>query len=337
MDIEDKRNSFGSETPIEDSFSTVTSDKFPRMADTFEPIDIEGQKETGIWVHHPGSDVAQTWEPRKGKNRRIDTEIRSETNGSVNNSNAVASGSLNNDSSSDDENCDDKHRMKSVRRGLRKIGSVFHRNPRTGDQLGSFVEPIPSPHANIRAVNETGVKIVVDNNLCGPTSDENPKGGNVSSDGSNPESPSKVNMKDKVKNFLKHGAGKSARDIKHAISRKVSRSRSDKSVVTERESIAEGGSSEDESSCSPEVERKLGMPEVINSGCGNDSLNSNERVLQTASIDNQVDTDGQTEKVSLEDLERKDEKLGSPDKRGEAAEESFKPELAEVHLEGDKR
>ncbi|XP_050279691.1 C2 domain-containing protein At1g53590-like [Quercus robur] len=337
LDIEDKRNSFGSETPVEDSFSFVTSDKFPRMADTFEPIDIEGQKETGIWVHHPGSDVAQTWEPRKGKNRRIDTEIRSETNGSVNNSNAVASGSLNNDSSSDDENCDDKHRMKSVRRGLRKIGSVFHRSPRTGDQLGSFVEPSPSPHANIRAVNETGVKIVVDNNLCGPTSDENPKGGNVSSDGSNPESPSKVNMKDKVKNFLKHGAGKSARDIKHAISRKVSRSRSDKSVVTERESIAEGGSSEDESSCSPEVERKPGMPEVINSGCGNDSLNSNERVLQTASIDNQVDTEGQKEKVSLEDLERRDEKLGSPDKRGEAAEESFKPELAEVHLEGDKR
>nr|POE51074.1 c2 domain-containing protein [Quercus suber] len=313
LDIEDKRNSFGSETPIEDSFSSVTSDKFPRMADTFEPIDIEGQKETGVWVHHPGSDVAQTWEPRK-----------------------VASGSLDNDSSSTDENCDDKHRMKSVRRGLRKIGSVFHRSPRTGDQSGSFVEPIPSPHANIRAVNETVVKIVVDNNLCGPIS-ENPKGGNVSSEGSNPESPSKVNMKNKVKNFLKHGAGKSARDIKHAISRKVSRSRSDKSVVTERETKAEGGSSEDESSCSPEVERKPGMPEVINSGCGNDSLNSNECVLQTASIDNQVDTGGQIEKVSLEDLERKDEKLGSPDKRGEAVEVSFKPELAEVHLEGDKR
>lgn len=336
MDIEDKRNSFGSETPIEDSFSSATSDKFPRMADNFEPINIEGQKETGIWVHHPGSDVAQTWESRKGKNRRIDIEIRSEPNGSVKSSNAVASGSLNNDSSSTDENPDDKHRMKSVRRGLRKIGSVFHRSSRNEDQSGSFVLPIPSPHANIRAVNETGVKIVVDDNLCGPISDENPKGGSESSEGSNPESPSKVNMRDKVKNFLKHGAGKSAHDIKHAISRKVSRSRSDKSVVTERESIAEGGSSEDECSCSPEVERKPGMLEAINSGCGNDSLNSNERVLQTAS-DNQVDTEGQIENVSLEDLERKDEKPGSPDKRGEAVEESLKPEFAEVHLEGDKR
>lgn len=42
------------------------------MKDEFEPISIEGQEKTGIWVHHPGSEVCQTWEPRKG---RIQTRI----------------------------------------------------------------------------------------------------------------------------------------------------------------------------------------------------------------------------------------------------------------------
>lgn len=41
----------------------------PKVADIFEPIDIEGQEETGIWVHHPGSEVPQVWEPRKGKSK----------------------------------------------------------------------------------------------------------------------------------------------------------------------------------------------------------------------------------------------------------------------------
>ena len=44
-------------------------EKPPPLADDFEPIDVEGQRQTGIWVHHPGSEVPQIWEPRKGKNR----------------------------------------------------------------------------------------------------------------------------------------------------------------------------------------------------------------------------------------------------------------------------
>lgn len=334
LDIEDKRNSFVSETAPKGSFSSVSSEKSPRVSDDFEPIDIEGQKETGIWVHHPGSEVSHTWEPRKGKSRRGDTEIRSEPNGSMKNSNKEAFGSPNNDTSSTDENPDDKHSMNPVRRGLRKIGSVFHRSPRKEDHSCSLGEPFQSPRDKVRVDISKEISNVGEDNPCGSCFGENPTEGNVSPEGSHPESPSKGNMKDKAKNFLKHAAGTSARGIKHALSRKGSKSRGDTSAVTERVSIAEGtDSSDDESSCV----RSPVMPEVITSGCVNDSLNSTEHVVQTGSSEDPMDTEVPIENVSLEDLERKDEKPSSPVKGGDAVEESFKPKLAEVDLEGDKK
>jgi hypothetical protein len=56
-----------------------------KMMDEFEPINIEGQEKTGIWVHHPGSEVCQTWEPRKGRiQARIpETRAHKETNGYI--------------------------------------------------------------------------------------------------------------------------------------------------------------------------------------------------------------------------------------------------------------
>jgi hypothetical protein len=103
-----------------------------------------------------------------------------------------------------------------------------------------------------------------------------------------------------------------------------------------QKSIAKSDSSDDESSCSPGVERFPVITEAISSGCGNDSLNSEEHAVQAADED-RMDTDGPKENESLEDLDRKYDKPGSPDSRGDVVEESLKPKVAGVDLEGDKR
>ena len=73
MDFEEPKNSFeANETTDNSSFSPVPPEKSEKLADNYEPIDIKGQQETGVWVHHPGSEVSQRWEPRKGKSRRLD-------------------------------------------------------------------------------------------------------------------------------------------------------------------------------------------------------------------------------------------------------------------------
>ena len=386
--MEDKRNSFPSETATKGSFSSVSSKKSQRVADNFEPIDIEGQKDTGIWIHHPGSEISQIWEPRKGKTRRIDTEIHGEPNGSMSILNEAASGSSKNDTSSTDENPDDNRPMKSVRRGLKKIGSVFHRSPKKEDHTDNFVEAVPSPHINIRAANEKeiGVTFVVDDDHCVPASGKNSKEESASLDGDGPDSPSKGNMKDMAKSFLKQ-AGKSARGIKHALSRKGSKtSRGETSVGTERESsIAESDSSDDESnrspgaegitiegipvtskaanesSCSPGAERirieqipvtskaasesscspgaeRIRIeqipvtPKAISSGDGNSSLNSEEHAVQTTK--DGINTEGPKENESLQELDGKYDKKGSPDSHGDEVEESLEPKLAGVDLEG---
>lgn len=45
------------------------------MPDEFEPIEIEGQDGTKIWVHHPGLSVSPTFETRKGRVRRAESII----------------------------------------------------------------------------------------------------------------------------------------------------------------------------------------------------------------------------------------------------------------------
>ncbi|KAL2331237.1 hypothetical protein Fmac_018818 [Flemingia macrophylla] len=244
MDTEEQKNSFENETTTDNnSFSSVTTEKSQKLADNYEPIDIKGQKETGIWVHHPGSEVCQKWEPRKGKNRRLDTEIPGEPNDLVGSGNSTVSGSLNGDSSSPDNNPEGKHRMRAVRKSLHKIGSVFNRGRRREELSGSVGEEFPSPRDNIRSVGAKGmigVNFVVDDNISGsPTGKVRTEGG--SPEGSDSESPGKV--KDMAKNILKH-AEKSARGLKHVLSCK-SRKLKVESTVPERGN--EDDSSDDES------------------------------------------------------------------------------------------
>lgn len=282
---EDIRDSFGSETAHKGSFSSVASEKSPKVADKFEPIDIDGQQQTGIWVHHPGSDVSQTWEPRKGKGRRLDTQICKEADDVVGSINSAASGPYPNESSSTDENAEGSKRN-SVRRGLKKLGSVFHRNPRTENHSGNLGGPIPSPHANLKAVNkkEIGVNFIMDDNICGDPQLKVSKGS--SPEASGPDSPSKGSAKGVAKSILKH-AGKSARSIKSALSRKGSgKFPIDSGALIDREQLVGRSDSSDEESMPSSVDSPAGemiplVPDPAGHSSTIDPFNSNGHTFQT--------------------------------------------------------
>lgn len=302
--MEDKRNSFSSETANKNSFSSLSSEKSPRVADNYEPIDVEGQKETGIWVHHPGSEVSQTWEARKGKGRRLSTQIQGEPNGS----------------SGTDDTQDDKHPMQSVRRGLRKLGSVFQKNPKKEDNSSSFTESLQSPvtpRVNLRAVNEKdiAVKFVVEDEISGKVS---------SSGESSSGSPGKGRVKGMAKSFFKHAE----KSVKHALSRKGSRKSQTDSC--EREIIADSNSSDDDDTppspiveLIPVVSRDIPHPPV------NDSFTSDENLVQplASALSNiPEDTEDQVKKVEHKDTENMLEKPDDPEKSDKGLSEPLKVE-----------
>ncbi|AEE75544.1 Calcium-dependent lipid-binding (CaLB domain) family protein [Arabidopsis thaliana] len=243
---EDMWASFASDVTNKGSFSSVVSDKSPRVPDNMEPINIEGQEETGIWVHQPGTEVSQIWEPRKGKSRCLDNKIQCA--GSVR---STASTSPNNESSSTDKNQEGKSEMKSVGWGLKKIGLVFHKNGKKEEchHTGSIEEDIRSPRINLKALNQkdVGVKFIVEDRLSGPLTGRSPKGESFDSE----DSQHKRHMKDVAKSILKH-AEKSARHLKHAFSHKGSRkSRDDEcSTVSEQDSECLSETSDDKSAFS---------------------------------------------------------------------------------------
>eukprot|EP00268_Persea_americana_P037890 TRINITY_DN3757_c1_g1_i1.p1 TRINITY_DN3757_c1_g1~~TRINITY_DN3757_c1_g1_i1.p1 ORF type:complete len:767 (-),score=199.25 TRINITY_DN3757_c1_g1_i1:288-2588(-) len=173
--LNEKQNANTSESEAAQQDSTR---KASERADEFEPINIEGQQQTGIWVHHPGSDVSQTWEPRKreGKGRRPEVEILKEDTDSVNSPRSVAAGSGQCDSSSESEN-PARNRLgplDTIKRGLNKIGSVFQRSPRNQSPKNKG-EAVPSPHINIHAIGEKeiSVKFVCDDENSGAVPDQN--------------------------------------------------------------------------------------------------------------------------------------------------------------------
>lgn len=242
---EDMWASFASDATNKGSFSSALSDKSPRVRDNMEPINIEGQEETGIWVHQPGTEVSQIWEPRKGKSRCLDNQIRGVPHdtsaGSVR---STASASPNNESSSPDENEEGKNTMRSVGRGLKKIGLVFHRNGKKEENHTRNIEDdIRSPRINLKALNQkdVGVKFIVEDRLSGPLTGRSPKGESLGSG----DSQHKGHMKDVAKSILKH-AEKSARHIKHAFSRKGSRkSRDDECSTVSEQDVPESESVSD--------------------------------------------------------------------------------------------
>ncbi|KAL3651081.1 hypothetical protein CASFOL_007484 [Castilleja foliolosa] len=227
-----------------DSFTEKLSEKTPKVADKFDPIDIEGKPETGIWIHHPGSETAQVWEPRKGKMRHKNSHH--------------LNGLVQGDGSSTDEESTESATPSKVRRGLRKIGSVFRRSPKDEDKSGPLGEPEPSPRDNIRAINaeEVGVRWVTDDTVI-PQSLKIPKYVEKEVDeGNGPGSP-QAHVKDVAKSILKQ-AGKSARSLKSAFSRKVSRN--SRSESTDKDGSSGRDWSDDDSSLSGPVGSGLVIP-----------------------------------------------------------------------------
>ncbi|XP_008463666.2 C2 domain-containing protein At1g53590 isoform X1 [Cucumis melo] len=289
LNVEENEGSPKSETKNDKASTSPVSMEPEKGIDNFEPIDVKGQKETGIWVHRPGSEASKTWEPRKGPSRRLDTEIRREPNESVSSGEIK---SCTNDSSSADDSPEEKHRKISVRRGLRKLSSVFHRSPRDEDRSGSLVESAKSPqYTNVRAANaERGVKVILVDNISSTADKVVFTEGKSSNDGSDPESPGKGgNVKGMAKSIIRQ-AEKSARSIKYAFSRKGSRRfQIDSLGLKERDAAVESESSDDEPDtptvCNPTT--IVGVP-VITEAKAPAPHNSTlkENVLPAGSSDN---------------------------------------------------
>lgn len=120
------------------SHNAALPDKSPNVEDRYEPIKIEGQQGTGVWVHHPGTEVAQIWESRKGKNSTHDGEIRGEDANSLESFRLKATNTAQTDSSRLDEiqiesEGGGRTPTKKFLRGWNKISAVFHRRHRNGN------------------------------------------------------------------------------------------------------------------------------------------------------------------------------------------------------------
>ncbi|XP_050370865.1 C2 domain-containing protein At1g53590 [Argentina anserina] len=206
--VEDERRRFANDTSNKNSFSSASSEKFDKWVDNFEPIDVDGQRETGIWVHHPGSEVSQTWESRKGRSRLLDNEIQNDSFGHS----SVTSVSPDNDDGGTEKNQEDKRGMRTVRKGLNKIRSVFHKNSKKENGSSSFKETVPAGHANLQEVSakDVAVRFIVEDDLSNPQGGKGLKEGVVSTGGSGLEEKHKA--LDKAKSFLK--PAKKSRDFR---------------------------------------------------------------------------------------------------------------------------
>nr|CAD1839214.1 unnamed protein product [Ananas comosus var. bracteatus] len=216
-----------------------------KMADEFEPIDIEGQEKTGVWVHRPGSDISQTWEPRKGRARYLESQLLRETNeGFKENPSSPASRSHLSDTSNEESlDVGKSHRHAKLKRGLGKLSSVFHRSPKKGSERESADVPLPTPPPNIRPLGEKriSVKLIVDEDIGGKNEGSKLENENerFSPEKDEGESPGRRHLKDKAKNMVKQ-AGKSAQSIKGVFNRKSSGKKKEQSLETDERDEADG-------------------------------------------------------------------------------------------------
>ncbi|XP_073526381.1 uncharacterized protein [Phyllobates terribilis] len=116
-----------------DSGSLGSPKNSNKFSDTFEPVDFEGMKETGMWVHHPGSEVTQKRELRKGKSRRLtDTKIEAEGESDVESSSTHQTHSI-----SDEQGSKSSHHRNIFKKGLHMVGKALHRSHNKDDTSSS--------------------------------------------------------------------------------------------------------------------------------------------------------------------------------------------------------
>ncbi|KAL7218521.1 hypothetical protein ACSBR2_011728 [Camellia fascicularis] len=341
LNYDDEKTPIVDEKVHKGSFSSGLSEKSLKLADNFEPIDIEGQRETGIWVHHPGSEVSQIWEPRKGRNRLLDSQIHGEGSDCIGSVKSSASGSYNNESSSTDESqeCSKGNRPNKMMRGIHKIGSVFHRRnskSKKEDMSCMMEDLVPSPQPNLKAVNvkTIGVNFILDDNLSAPSpvTVEKMKG---------TESPDRHVMKGMAKNILKH-AGNSARNVKHAFTPKGSgKSQGYSGSVTTEIDVSVESESSDEESLQSSVCASEGIPVVskVTSSCGNDSFKSEELNDQKTPSHLTMNVEDPVNKEILEGNDKLGDYPSASSEENEdiLIESSLNPNLSEKSLEVDKR
>ncbi|XP_022860381.1 C2 domain-containing protein At1g53590-like isoform X1 [Olea europaea var. sylvestris] len=152
------------------------------VTDEFEPIDIKGRQDTGIWIHHPRREVVPMCEQRKGKSQHL--EIHHLEGRQLQNEGADPIGSppltfSPNGSSSTDGSVDANKPLStnSIWKGLRKLRLVFHRGTRTTDKSNCLVEPELSPPDNFNALNnkEIDTKLILEDTIAAPYSAETQK------------------------------------------------------------------------------------------------------------------------------------------------------------------
>ncbi|KAL8148716.1 hypothetical protein AgCh_005903 [Apium graveolens] len=318
-------NSFSSDATLGESSGLV--EKSPKVADEFEPVDYEGKPETGVWVQRPGTEVAQVWEPRKGKNRLMDSQILGARGieSSGNSKSSVQSSCGNDSSGTDDSQEGSENRSKHrVRRGLQKVKTVFRRNSGKEDRRSSFEAQVSSPRDNIRSTNDKGtnVKFVIEDSLSSPAG--TPKVDRRDGvEGNGIESPNKGHMKDMAKSIMKH-AGNSARGLKSALSRKGSnKSKGDSGSIPAVGDNSAGSNSSDEDSLSLPTKPGVGPDTIVANpvsgvelktivartvaAIGSDSFKSDEPIIQESL--NDFSFENPAEKVNSE--ERNEKSLNS--------------------------
>ena len=219
-----------------------STDESHHMDDEFEAINVEGQEKTGIWVHHPGKEVSQSWEPRKGRARRPETKLQCENNEGSDSPRSAESGS--HLSESNDDKGKKVRRLSTIKRGINKIGSLFHSNSkdesfrRDGDEID-----LPTPRANLQSVGDAGstLRVIYDDSCDVNTGDQKPN-----KDSSSPEKDEADNTKKaRVKGIAKKIINKPAHALKSVWSRKGSFSLNEEQVSGAEEKEASQGSDSD--------------------------------------------------------------------------------------------
>lgn len=124
----------------------------------FEAMNIEGQRETGMWMHQPGSSVAATQEPRKGCTQLSETQLPGEDDAGSDNSRSLASEC--GDANNAEKLCrNDIHGLRTIRRGLHKFGDKFRRSPENESPRQDRGEAVPIPRPRPKAVGEKGMAV----------------------------------------------------------------------------------------------------------------------------------------------------------------------------------
>jgi hypothetical protein len=214
------RSSFSSRTNDE----SASSAEFRKMSDEYEPVDIEGLEKAGVWVHRPGSDVAATWEPRKGRARCQDSQILRENDACSDSPRSSISESQTSNSSTEEPSNGKSHRhLRKVKKGLGKLaGTMLHKSSKHGND--DETSPCVTPHSNIQPIGESRVSVtyVVDEDARNRT-EQRPDDQQSSPERGEVDSPTKRPLRKKAAHMVKHAgktAGKTAHNLKSMFSRK---------------------------------------------------------------------------------------------------------------------